>query len=205
MTNILSRRNLSLFLFALSTALILASSVTSAGQQPQQQTETQQAPANQDPLTELARDLSPEQRQQIRLAVESTKADRNAANRRLQQAQAAYQEALDADNPSEELIEKRAREVGEAQASLLRARALMEIRIRRVLTPSQQVRLRELRRARQEALKAQREALGLQRQERRIENGGNQGRRGPLPNQRNGMGPLNPQQRRNGLPRRPGF
>jgi len=46
----------------------------------------------------------------------------------------------------------------------------------------------------------------LQRQEQRIENGGgNQGRRGPLPNQRNGIGPLNPQQRRNGLPRRPGF
>ena len=99
MTNIRSRRNPSLFLFALSMALILASSVTSAGaQQPQQQTETQQAPANpanQDPLTELAKDLTPEQRQQIRQAVESTKADRNAANRRLQQAQAAYQEALD--------------------------------------------------------------------------------------------------------------
>ena len=199
MTNILSRRNLSLLLFALSTALILALSVTStSAQQAQQQTETQQAPANQDPLTELAKDLSPEQRQQIRLAVESTKADRNAANRRLQQAQAAYQEALDADNPSEELIEKRAREVGEAQASLLRARALMEIRIRRVLTPAQQTKLRELR-------LAQREAIRLQRQERRIENGGNQGRRGPLQNQRNGMGPLNPQQRRNGLPRRPGF
>jgi Spy/CpxP family protein refolding chaperone len=199
MTNILSRRNLSFFLFALSTALILASSVTSASaQQAQQQTETQQAPANQDPLTELAKDLSPEQRQQIRLAVESTKADRNAANRRLQQAQAAYQEALDTDNPSEELIEKRAREVGEAQASLLRARALMEIRIRRVLTPAQQTKLRELR-------LAQREAIRLQRQERRIENGGNQGRRGPLQNQRNGMGPPNPQQRRNGLPRRRGF
>ncbi len=81
MTNILSRRNLSLLLFALSTALILALSVTStSAQQAQQQTETQQAPANQDPLTELAKDLSPEQRQQIRLAVESTKADRNAAS-----------------------------------------------------------------------------------------------------------------------------
>ena len=200
MTNILSRRNLSLFLFALSTTLILALSVTSASaQQAQQQAETQQAPANQDPLTELAKDLSPEQRQQIRLAVESTKAERNAANQRLRQAQAAYEEALDADNPSEEVIQKRAREVGEAQASLLRARANMEIRIRRVLTPAQQTKLRELR-------LAQREALRLQRQERRIENGGgNQGRRGPLQNQRNGMGPLNPQQRRNGLPRKPRF
>jgi Spy/CpxP family protein refolding chaperone len=199
MTNILSRRNLSLFLLALSATLILALSVTSvSAQQPQQQTETQQAPANQDPLTELAKDLSPEQRQQIRLAVESTKAERNAANQRLRQAQVAYEEALDADNPSEEVIEKRAREVGEAQASLLRARANMEIRIRRVLTPAQQAKLRELR-------IAQREAIRLQRQERRIENGGgNQGRRGPLQNQRNGMGPLNPQ-RRNGLPRRPGF
>jgi Spy/CpxP family protein refolding chaperone len=199
MTNILSRQNLSLFLFALSMTLILASSVTSASaQQTQQQAETQQAPANQDPLTELAKDLSPEQRQQIRLAVESTKADRNAANQRLRQAQAAYEEALDADNPSEEVVEKRAREVGEAQASLLRARALMEIRIRRVLTPAQQAKLRELR-------LAQREAIRLQRQERRIENGGNQGRRGPLQNQRNGMAPLNPQQRRNGLPRKPRF
>jgi Spy/CpxP family protein refolding chaperone len=199
MTNILSRRNLLLFLLALSTTLILALSVTSAGAQQSQQTETQQAPANQDPLTELAKDLSPEQRQQIRLAVESTKAERNAANQRLRQAQVAYEEALDADNPSEEVIEKRAREVGEAQASLLRARANMEIRIRRVLTPAQQAKLRELR-------IAQREAIRLQRQERRIENGGgNQGRRGPLQNQRNGMGPLNPQQRRNGLPRKPGF
>jgi Spy/CpxP family protein refolding chaperone len=198
MTNILSRRNLWLILFALSTTLILPSFVISASaQQPQQQTETQQAPTNQDPLTELAKDLSPEQRQQIRLAVESTKADRNAANQRLRQAQAAYERALDADNPSEEVIEKLAREVGEAHASLLHARANMEIRIRRVLTPAQQAKLRELR-------IAQREAIRLQRQERRIENGGNQGRR-PVQNQRNGMGPLNPQPRRNGLPRRRGF
>ena len=42
----------------------------------------------------------------------------------------------------------------------------MEIRIRRVLTPAQQTKLRELR-------LAQREAIRLQRQERRIENGGN--------------------------------
>src|ERR1700730_4878073 len=114
MTDIQSRRNLSLFLFAVSAAVILLSFLTSASaQQPQQQVETQQAPAKQDPLTELARDLSPEQRQQIRLAVESTKADRNAANQRLKEAQAAYDKALDSDNPSEEEIEKRAQEVGE--------------------------------------------------------------------------------------------
>lgn len=199
----ITRRNLSLPSLILGAAVLIPSSANAGGaspnlqqpQQPQQQSEAQPGPTKQDPLAELLQELSPEQRQQIRAIREETKADRNAANQRLRQANLAYEKALDSDNPNEEEIAQRAREVGEAQTALLRARANFEIRIRRVLTPAQQTKLRELRIAQQEAQR-------LRRQEQRMEN---QTRRSGTPqNQRNGMAPKPglPGQQRNSLPRK---
>ena len=88
----------------------------------------------------------------------------------------AYDEALDADNPNEELVEQRAREFGEAQAGLMRTRAVLELRIRRLLTPQQRAKLREIR-------LAQRENQRLRRMEQRVNNQSN----GPMPNRRNGL------------------
>jgi len=101
-------------------------------------------------------------------------------NERLRLAQRALEDALDADYPSEALVEQRAKEVGEAQVAAVRMRALREVRIRRILNPEQQARLREVR------LKI-REAEAFKQRQQRIQN--NEGRRRRnLPNQGNSIG-----------------
>jgi Spy/CpxP family protein refolding chaperone len=196
MRNTSSRRRGLLLLLALGGTVFTFSSVraqSTTGNSAQQQADTQPSTPPQDPIGQL--NLTPEQRVKIRAIREENKQERAAINRRVREAQIAFDEALDADNPSEEMTERRARELGEAQAAAIRMRAVTEIKIRRVLTPEQ---LRTLRQLRLEVQRA--------RQEQRLENRANQrgGANGrPLPNQRNGAGPLNPQQRRNGLPRRP--
>ena len=195
MRNTSGRRRGLLLLLALGSAVFAFSSAraqSTTGNSQQQQPETQQNTPPQDPVAQL--NLSPEQRLKIRAIREQNKGERAAINRRVRDAQVALDEALDSDNPSEEMIERRARELGEAQAAAIRMRAITEIRIRRVLTLEQLATLRQLQRA---------------RLEERLENRGNGNRgggvNGPRPlNQRNGVGPLNPrQQRRNDLPRRP--
>src|SRR5262244_304497 len=137
----------SLILSALGVVGIAAPGLAQSGVVPAQ-AEAQQPQRDADPLSSI--DLTPEQRQQIRAAMEETKPERNLANLRLRKARLAYDEALDADNPSEELIEQRAREFGEAQAGLMRTRAVLELRIRRLLTPQQRTRLHEIRLAQRE-------------------------------------------------------
>jgi Spy/CpxP family protein refolding chaperone len=195
MRNIPGHRSWGLLLlaFAVTTlALKSAQAQSAAGNTEQEpQAAAQQSAPPQDPLAQIQ--FTPEQRQKIRAIRTQNEAERTAIRRRISDAQLALDEALDADNPSEELIERRVRELGEAQTALIRMRSLSEIRIRRVLTPEQ---LTLLRRLRSEA-KA--------RQEQRLENQGNRrGNPNGLPNRRNGMEPLSPQQqRRDGLPRRP--
>lgn len=202
MRNILRKRSWSLLWLALGALIVSVSPAqaqSGAGNAQQSRpADAQQSNPPQDPIAQL--NVTPEQRVKIRAIREQNKEERTAISRRVRDAQIALDETLDSDNPSEELIERRAHELGEAQAALIRMRALTEIRIRRVLTPDQLSTLRQLR---LEAQKA--------RQEQRLENRANQSNRGggvngrALPNQRNGVRPLNQQQqRRNGLPRKPG-
>ena len=193
MNKLIQRRNLAPISFTLlATVFSVLCFAPAQAQQPQQQSEAQPVQPNQDPLMDLQ--LTPDQRQQIREVRDLTKEERNAANLRLLKAQRAYDDALDAEQPSEELITQRARDVGDAQVALMRVRALVELRIRRILTPQQRARLREIR-----IINA-----GLRRREQRLENQGNQGGRRVPPNQGNGISP-SPAMRRNGLPRRPGL
>lgn len=165
-----------------------AQSGAANAQQPPQP-EAQQIAPSQDPIRAL--NLAAEQLAKIRAIREQNREERAAINHRVRVGRLALDEALDADNPSEELVERRARELGEAQAAALRMQAITEVKIRRVLTLEQLDRLRQLR------LDAQRA------RERRLETRGNPGNprirangRRPLPNQGNGVGPLNQQQRR---------
>lgn len=159
--------------------------------QAQRPAETQ-APANQDPVENL--ELTGEQRAAIRAIRIANRDEQIAVNQRLRQARIALEDALDADNPDEALIEKRVRAVADAQVAQVRLRALQEVRIRRVLTPAQQATLRDLRlRAREEEAR---------RQQRR-QNQNNEGRRpGNRPTQGNGIAPT-PRLRPNNLLRRP--
>jgi Spy/CpxP family protein refolding chaperone len=191
MKSFIGKRRVWSLLFAAAIVALAFSAARAQDTQQPQPAETQQTAAQQDPITRL--NLSAEQMQRIRTIREQNRDERAAINRRVRQAQIALDTTLDSENPSEELIAQRAHELGEAQAALIRMRAVTEVRIRRVLTLEQLARLRQLR---VEAARA--------REEQRLENRPNPGnRRNGLPNQRNGVGPLN-QQRRN-LQRKPDF
>jgi Spy/CpxP family protein refolding chaperone len=65
---------------------------------------------------------------------------------RLQQARRALDEAIYADNPDERVIEERVREVGAAQAAVVRLRTFTELKIRRILSAEQLDAFRRLQR-----------------------------------------------------------
>lgn len=96
-----------------------------------------------DPIQQL--NLTPEQRQQIRRLTQETREERQTTNRRLREAHAALDQALESDPINENLVEQRINELSAAQAAQLRMRINMELRIRRLLYPEQLATLRRLR------------------------------------------------------------
>ena len=103
------------------------------------------APSNTDPIQQLR--LTPEQRQRIRIIFAENKDERQIANRRLREANFALEQALDAEQVDENVIEQRINDVAAAQATQTRMRIRMELKIRRELRPEQlavwrQIRLR---------------------------------------------------------------
>jgi Spy/CpxP family protein refolding chaperone len=170
----------------LAFMIMIASCVTAFAQDPQP---PQNLPtAATDPIEQLH--LMPEQRQKIRAIRESQREERALINQRLREANIALEQALDADNPDDALIEQRVRDAAAAQAASMRMRILTEVKIRRVLTQEQLTTLRQLR------LQA-RELTRDQNQNQRPARQGNVLR----PNQRNGLAPIFP--RRDGVQRNP--
>lgn len=96
-----------------------------------------------DPILQL--NLTPEQRQKIRLLTQETRDERQTTNRRLREANAALDQALEADPIDENLVEQRINELTLAQAAQTRMRIQMELRIRRLLYPEQLATLKRLR------------------------------------------------------------
>jgi Spy/CpxP family protein refolding chaperone len=179
-------------ILALLVALVFLAAVpVTHGQAAQQQPATPEPQQGGDPIRQL--NLTPEQREQIRSIREQNKTERAAINERLSESSRTLEEALNAENPEEALVEQRVREVAAAQAAAMRMRILTEIRIRRVLTPEQRVILRSLQ---QQAKDIRRERLlaNPERQRRQEE------RSRVLQNQRNGLGPIFPRRQN---PRRP--
>jgi Spy/CpxP family protein refolding chaperone len=180
-------------ILALLALLVFVVASPAFGQEVQQQQPqgSQQAGSAGDPIRQL--NLTPEQREQIRSIREQSKEERAGINQRVREANRALEEALDADNPDEAIVEERMHDLAGAQASAMRMRILTEVRIRRVLTLEQRNLLRTLR---QQAQEFRRERLLNEpdaRQRRREE-------RSPTQNQRNGLRPLF---RRRDLQRRP--
>ncbi len=157
----------------------------------QPQAEGQPGAQVNDPIREL--NLSPEQREKIRMIREQMKEERASINRKLRETNEALEEALDSDNPNDAVVEQRLHDVAAAQAASMRMRVLTEVRVRRVLTPEQLTTLRTLR-----------QNARLLRRERQLENDENRRRdafqRRGLRNQQNGLAPLFPG-RRNALPK----
>jgi Spy/CpxP family protein refolding chaperone len=137
-----------------------------------------------DPATILGHlNLSPDQITQMRSIQSESVPQAQQLNRQLNQARRALDEAIYADNADEALVEQRARDVAEAQAALVRFRAQTELRVRRILTPEQLQKFRELR------ADAIRERQQERRTQRRLERQTNP--------QRPGGNPLNNQNRLN--------
>ncbi len=89
--------------------------------------------------TELlqALNLTPEQKDQIKLLRQQTIAEGRAVTFRLRRARRALDAAIYSAAADEALIEARARDLAEAQTAQVRLRALTELKIRRVLTTEQ--------------------------------------------------------------------
>lgn len=91
-----------------------------------------------------ALNLTPEQRAQIKSIRRETEPQVRTLGTRLRQARRALDEAIYADNPDERVIEERVRELGAAQAAVMRLRAFTELKIRRVLSTEQLNAFRQL-------------------------------------------------------------
>ncbi len=117
-----------------SLVFVAASAFAATAQEPQERATT--PPQRTAPLLRLL-NLTPDQLAQIRRIRQENQGELRLAVGRVRQAQRALEEAIYSETSDEALIEQRARELSEAQAAHTRLRALTELRVRRVLTPSQ--------------------------------------------------------------------
>lgn len=169
---------------AAAASVLVAAPAYALDADQQQQPDAPARFSGDDPVREL--NLSPEQRERIRAIREQLQGERATINQRLREANRALEEALDADNPDESVVEQRLRDVAASQAAAMRMRVLSEVRIRRVLTPEQLITLRTLRQnARNRRREHQIENMEMRRQER-------VDRQRSRLNRRNTLGPLLP-------------
>lgn len=129
----------------IAAALILAiSSIGQARWLEQDQQSNQVQPAEEpDPIEQLR--LTPDQRQRIRMILEQNKEDRQMTNRRVREANVALDQALDAEQIDETLVDQRINDLSAAQGAQLRMRIRTELQIRRELRPEQLAILKRLR------------------------------------------------------------
>lgn len=116
--------------------------------------------------------LSREQIQQIRRLNQERRPLMVAAQMRLRAANRALDEAIYSDTMSDADVDARTKELQDAQAEVVRIRSMSEFSIRKILTPEQLARFRELR--------AQFEEVRKNVEMRRRRNAGN-GQGSPLP------------------------
>ncbi len=151
MINKLARLKLAIVALALLAFFMFAGGVetraqarNAPSQTPEAQTEIDARPGNA-PLGLLRiLNLTPEQRAQIGAIRRETEPQGRSLGARLRQARRALDEAIYSDAPDDGVIEDRVREVGAAQADVLRLRTLTELKIRRVLSPEQLNSFRQL-------------------------------------------------------------
>ncbi|HKO97671.1 MAG TPA: periplasmic heavy metal sensor [Pyrinomonadaceae bacterium] len=129
----------------LSLLLLMVAGVSANGQSPPSPPPpgASQSQMAGDPIRQL--NLTPEQREQIRLIREQNRDERSSVNQRVRETNRALEEVLNSDSPDESLVEQRLREAEAAQGAAMRMRILTELKIRRVLSSEQRVLLRSLR------------------------------------------------------------
>lgn len=144
------RRNLYFKYIFLAAALALSSLCVAA-----QETPTDDGPDGDHSVTERPQDprfnllrqlgLSREQIQRVRRMNAARRPMIRAAQLRFREANRHLDAAIYADEINEEDVRARLRDVQLAQADLIRIRSMDELAVRRILTPDQLLRFRELR------------------------------------------------------------
>ena len=94
-------------------------------------------------LAEL--DLSPEQIRQIRRLNRERQPLVRAARQRMREANLALDQAIYADTTDEAIIQTRLKEAQTAQSEFIKMRSLTEFAVRKILTPEQLIKFREVR------------------------------------------------------------
>lgn len=130
-----------LFILAM---LLTCSVVTVKAQEdaPNAQTDTQQ---NRPRLLE-ALELTPDQIQRIRRINQENRPQLRAANQRLREANRSLDTAVYSDVADEADIQLKIKEVHAAHSAMIKLRAETEFAVRKILTPEQLVKFREIRR-----------------------------------------------------------
>ena len=137
-----------LTLAATGVLLVAVSSLHAQTPEPQAPTDiVQQQRRQMNQIEQMLRplNLTSDQEERIQAIYAEMADERQGANRRLRLAHRALSEAIQSPTPDEALIEKRSKEVADAQATTIRLRSLTEARILHVLTQEQRVKLRQLR------------------------------------------------------------
>lgn len=127
--------------------LLLSTFISVQAQNPEQQqtaANTVQSQINQADQMLGPLNLTPDQIEKIKLINAELMDERQAANFRLRLAKRALAQAVQSPTPDETLIAQRSEEVADAQANTIRLRSLTQVRILRVLTPEQRIKLRTL-------------------------------------------------------------
>src|SRR6266404_1928795 len=122
----------------------LASGQTSATPDPAKPQPQQKPPQKQDLLRELS--LTPDQFQQIRRLNAERKPRMDEAQKRLKESNQALDEAIYSDQVSDQDFQDKLKAFQQAQAEVVRIRFHGELAVRKILTPDQLSKFRELRR-----------------------------------------------------------
>lgn len=136
-------KNLNFKSLILVGVMIMLSFAATYAQQNLQQKPPKDGFRPQEILRELG--LSKEQMQQIRRINGERKQQMDDAQMRFREANRNLDMAIYADNVKEDEIQTRLKEVQLAQAEIIKIRSLTELAVRRVLTPEQLSKFRELR------------------------------------------------------------
>lgn len=139
-----------IFLLTVSALVFVAGAAAQDAKPPDGQPQDGGRPNSnqpQDVRTNVLRQLglSPDQVQQIRRMNQERKPLMDAAQRRFREANQALDEAIYADQVNEVDIQGRLKEVQLAQAEVARVRYMNELSVRKILTPEQLTRFRDLR------------------------------------------------------------
>lgn len=130
------------FIFTILIVFAFAG-IASAQDFPDDQPRSNQKRQRPNLLREL--DLSPEQVEQIREINQNNRLELRRAQQKVGEARRDLDQAIYAEKVDETNVQKKLREFQNAQAEAARLRADTEFQIRKVLTPEQLIRFRELR------------------------------------------------------------